>query len=497
MARLSKRNLVLLVLFGAVSLSLWLVYTTVRVGAPGFPLDDGWIHQTYARNLVEHGEWSYVPGTVSGGSTSPLWTMILSLVYLAKSGPFLGTYLLSLIFFCGAGIVFQFLAMSQSDLPDEENLVKKLPIFGLFFLLEWRMVWAAASGMEIMLYIFIILLFFLTLSHRKYAWLSGLWAGVAIWIRPDGITLLGPILFVLLLSPAERNKKWSVIAKGLMVFLPFIVAYLIFNRFTAGTFLPNTFYAKQTEYAALYQTNLLTRLIQLFGQPWIGAAFLLVPGFIMMLVEVIRQRNWFLLSLYLWAIGYVIIYAVRLPVTYQHARYLMPTMPIFYLLGLLGTLKFLQKIRLKPSRQRLLHFALVTLFVFSIIGFWGLGLTAYAKDTAIIHQEMVQTAIWIRENIPSDEIIAAHDIGALGYYGNHDIVDLAGLISPEIIPIIRDEDELLKHLQGKEVEYLMTLEDWYRSIGDGAEVIYRSSGTEVILAGGRPMVIYRYNWDGD
>ncbi|HKY84096.1 MAG TPA: hypothetical protein VJ160_04630, partial [Anaerolineales bacterium] len=58
-----------------VMLFLTVSRTTFRIG---FPLDDAWIHQTYARNLVATGQWAFVPGEPSGGSTSPLWTVALA-----------------------------------------------------------------------------------------------------------------------------------------------------------------------------------------------------------------------------------------------------------------------------------------------------------------------------------------------------------------------------------------------------------------------------------
>ena len=47
---------------------------SARGGPLGFPLDDAWIHQTYARNLGLRAEFSFVPGQPSAGSTSPLWS---------------------------------------------------------------------------------------------------------------------------------------------------------------------------------------------------------------------------------------------------------------------------------------------------------------------------------------------------------------------------------------------------------------------------------------
>src|SRR3989304_2411743 len=53
----------------------------------GFPLDDAWIHPTYARNLALRGEWSFVPGQASGGSTAPLWTILLAIGARLGAGP--------------------------------------------------------------------------------------------------------------------------------------------------------------------------------------------------------------------------------------------------------------------------------------------------------------------------------------------------------------------------------------------------------------------------
>jgi hypothetical protein len=43
---------------------------TYANGLLGFPLDDAWIHQTYARNLAETGQLAYLPGQPCSGHTS-------------------------------------------------------------------------------------------------------------------------------------------------------------------------------------------------------------------------------------------------------------------------------------------------------------------------------------------------------------------------------------------------------------------------------------------
>ena len=42
--------------------------------------DDGFIHIRYADNLITRGEYSFNPGEVSFGTTSPLWVMALAAI---------------------------------------------------------------------------------------------------------------------------------------------------------------------------------------------------------------------------------------------------------------------------------------------------------------------------------------------------------------------------------------------------------------------------------
>src|SRR6185503_92261 len=53
-------------------------------GFLGFPLDDAWIHQTYARNLGLSGQFAFIPGQPSAGSTSPLWSVLLAIGYFLR-----------------------------------------------------------------------------------------------------------------------------------------------------------------------------------------------------------------------------------------------------------------------------------------------------------------------------------------------------------------------------------------------------------------------------
>jgi hypothetical protein len=288
----------------------------------------------------------------------------------------------------------------------------------------------------------------------------------------------------------SRRLVKSLLTLGGGFLVPFI-PYLAFNGWVNGSLWPNTFYAKQAEYAILLEQPIFVRVLQQFSLPVTGAGLFLIPGFVFAIVSAVRQKRWGLLAAAIWFCGYGLVYASRLPVVYQHGRYLMPAMPVFFTVGLIGTRSL---IRLLPANRLgfILSRGVIASLGLTWLGFLAIGAKSYASDVAIIRTEMVATARWVSENTQPADLIAAHDIGALGYYGGRKLVDLAGLVSPEVIPIIRDEHALASYLDAQQVDYLVTFPGWYEQLIVGRQLVFQTNGRYAPDMGGENMAVYAW-----
>ena len=488
----SKSNattIIILICSAIFSVSIYQLWSinTYRVG---FPLDDAWIHQTYARNLVLYKAWVYTPGVISAGSTAPLWTMILALGYAIDVDHLFWAFTFGWILLCMLGFV-GYICFTQ--LTNIRGWLATLS--ALFLIFEWHLVWSAASGMETVLFaLFILVVLTGIISKWKNWFVIGVIIGLSVLVRPDGITLLGPAALAIILSPKSSRENVQTLAKLLIGFILFFTPYLLINYQIAGTWWPNTFYAKQAEYQSLLELPFLYRYSRLIILPLIGVGVLLVPGFVYITYQNLKSKNWDPILGIVWFLGYIFMYAIRLPLNYQHGRYLIPAMPVFFIWGMAGTAIFIRSLK-KESIKRILGRSLLLASVLLLFAFWFLGGRSYARDVAIIETEMVQSALWIKENTSEEDLIGAHDIGALGYFSERRILDMAGLISPEVIDFIRDEEKLAIYLDQEQVRYLMTFPSWYPELVDSLEIRFITASKFSTEAGGENMAVYL--WDED
>src|SRR5450759_5232638 len=69
-------------------LALWVSITILLIssiklnnGHFGYPLDDVYIHMSMAKNIVINGVWGIDKYEFASSTSSPLWTLLLSLIY--------------------------------------------------------------------------------------------------------------------------------------------------------------------------------------------------------------------------------------------------------------------------------------------------------------------------------------------------------------------------------------------------------------------------------
>jgi len=470
---------------------LYLGYS-LQYGFLGFPLDDAWIHQTYARNLALHHQFAYNLGEPSVGSTSPLWTLLLTPTYLLPVDHKLWTYLLGGVLLALTGWIIHRLSKS---LFLDDPLVPILT--STFCLLEWHLAWAAFSGMETILFVFLSLLSLERHLAGERPFLSGLIAGLLALTRPEGAILA----LLLILDTLWRRKRgshsltWREVALHLAFLLVgfglVMTPYLAFNLSITGQVFPNTFYAKHAEYQEIIAgVPLWARWAQLAGVTVVGAQILLIPGCLYAIYRILKLRQGKAVLPLVWWFVLVTIYAVRLPVTYQHGRYLIPAIPILILYGISGA-------RDVRSLPRIVRQVLLISVPLLLVIFWLRGAEQYATDVRIIDSELGMMGRWLRDNTPPHAVIGAHDIGAIGYFSERILVDTAGLVNTEVIPFIRDEEKILDFLEQKGVDYVVIFPSWYPQIAGSSQLraIHRSKSPWILEAGGDNIVVYETSWN--
>lgn len=445
----------------------------------GFPLDDPWIHLTFARNLVEYGSFSYYKNEiVTAGSTSPLYTFLLAAGFLVTKNEMILSYVLGILFF--AISAFMFYKLSETLFSKEIWLAIAA---SLVFVLDRWMNFISDTGMETTLFILLLIAAFYYYRKRNAA-LTGLMLGLVFWTRPDAIAFIGAIIadYTLFLyfkkkSPKENEtepfEKKDLIKAGI-VFAVLLIAYFAMNLSLAGSLLPNTYEAKLTYYTPEFRSRGDFLKFEVWDYFTESSYILFIVPFIIAVIKIlgdsIKSRyNTFLLPV-IFIFAFIFIYWYKLPYAHRFGRYLMPIIPFYIITFVYGSRVFFKYFYgLFKDRNTIngLNFIFLgAVIVYSVSSYYETK-NVYQDQTHHIAIRQVATAKWLKGNTPEGSVIATHDVGAIGYYSERKIVDVAGLINPEFIKKLNTKDFarfMTEQMVKEHVDYIAFLREWYRVV---------------------------------
>jgi len=459
-------------------------------GAHALPLDDAYIHLTFARNLAAGLGFCFNPGEPSLGFTSPLWVMLLGLAARLGSDPVHASRLLSIVLFAGSAVlVFELARSSVQGImescrwpahPHEGRVLRSiLPsalglLAGLGMSASGNMLWLSGTGMEAMLFLFLglcsILLWTpgaspggppiretgrLKSSMRPVA--GGAALGLLVLTRPEGMAL-AVVPGLVALGPGTRSK--SVIA-GLGLAVLICAPWFFFSYASTGFIIPPTrtgklasdlfnagvsvkgiykFTLYHLEYLWSCDRGLAVLLLLCAGgavAAWAWSWRKDAPGGGRMLLKAWTPAGLVALWAALHFGMHCLLFRSTMIITpYHNLRYQVMLIPALlaggaYLAALLGA----RMSGLLPPAARTPALLAAALFLAAPLAaelrncsYWQ---RLYHANSEQIEREHLAAARWADQELPADARLAALDIGTLGYRSGRYVIDLGGLVDPE------------------------------------------------------------------
>ena len=485
----------------------------------GFPLDDSFIHLQFARNLAAGRGLSYNPGQIVTGSTAPLWTALLALLFVLPGSVYLWVQLAGIALYLAGVDATRRLALALGLPPGLATLA------GALTLATGPLVWSALSGMEVPL--FILLSLWGTLLHlRERAApdrppLSFPVFALAALARPEGVLLilLAAVDRLLVFRQGERGltltrPRLRPLVQGLGLAVLALAGSFLFYRLAGGSFLPTTFAVKgNSPQRFLPSLQYLHVVLGILFQPQPYMVLLAGGGVARLVAALGTPRDRGLLPA-LWVLALPLGYSLMSPLGHgliagNFGRYYFPLFPFVILLGLLGLEA--AAVALGP-RLRRGGSAVPWGLLFSILLLWpsvaGLveGAGRYVQNVANVDDGDVQAARWLQVHLPTDAVLAVNDIGALKYLLPNPVIDLVGISSPDLRREVADdlahhrarswEEAMLQALARRQPDYLVVFPSWFPAAArvPGFHLVRIFTVPNNVTMGGDQIGVYATPW---
>lgn len=386
-----------------------------------YPLDDPFIHMALAKNIVLHGNWGINAQGWTSTSSSPLFTILLALLFKLSINAYMPFLLSSL------GTLLILLAMQKELARHTDLTTGNQALLAVVTLLVGTVPAMTLLGMEHTLQIAFVLLFVhsaatvLSGGTRRDLQLAALWAALMTFTRYETSFIVGGAFF--LLATQRRFKEAFLIA--LAGALP-ILLFGLLSVGKGGYFIPNSVMIKGNQNMTYLLNGGLT-IVEKTG----AFAGLFVVALLLAwqkLQQGKKDRDFWILCLFL--IGCCMHAAtVTLSWFYRYEAYLI-VLGSFHVGKLL--LYRLQQNGWSGIRR---HLATTLVAILLLYNLPIRGLNALRNSVRAIYNvygQQYQMGQFLKTYYYR-QTVAANDIGAISWYADLNTVDLWGLGNNEVM----------------------------------------------------------------
>lgn len=216
-----------------------------------------------------------------------------------------------------------------------------------------------------------------------------------------------------------------------------------------GTIIPNTALAKAFVKPAFSEYFVILKKIgSVLLSGYFTEILFILLGLALLVLNL--KRNWALVFsdvkryfvLYSWILAVPLFHLTY--TVYTGGRYMLIITVLLVILGLKALKSSLAHLNQGQGTRKIFVFVVPLLFLHLVL--LNLFLYPRARDGGIISIREVHIYIgkWLSEHTPKEATVAIYDIGAVGYYSNRKIIDLAGLINPEALRYKRKFEYMIR-----------------------------------------------------
>ncbi|MDI6778847.1 MAG: hypothetical protein QME25_01430, partial [Bacteroidota bacterium] len=396
-----------------------------------YTTDDTYIYLQFAKNITSGNGFAFNAGELTYGTTSPLWTLVISLGGYFGLDFLLTAKIIDIVAACCAIVVFFLLAVEIL----KHHIVALLATLA-FSLNAWFVRWSA-TGMETSIAVLLTLLVILYSLKKDYL-VAIIFVALLNLIRPETFLLTILVFVNIFINTIDKKRATKIIGVGFLLFGVVLLPWLVFAYLNFGTIIPNTAMAKaglgfklddfQWTFTDLFKTLLITEALTFF---------IVIIGFIFLLLDSFKSRDWLRVNILpiSWAFGLILLYL--LTQANIISRYLLLIIPVFIIYSFWFTIFILNKFKLERFIFSVLFLLTTLIMLQNQFLFHKYVKTNINSFTDGMRECFIPIGNWLRENTPEDATVFIPDVGAVGYYSQRRICDAAGLVSPQILKYLR------------------------------------------------------------